>query len=245
VVEGASEVKIAIDGPAGAGKSTVARIVSGLTGYQYVDTGAMYRALALLALEKGIDFRKEGDVTGLAERFELRFCWDRGDFRAFLGQRDVTGKLRSREVDGAVKVIAALPRVRDFMVGRQREIAASGDVVMEGRDITSVVLPDAEVKVYLTGDFRERVRRRWLEMVENGAQVPWEVLKAEMASRDEADLSRKKGPLVQVADAVVIDTTGKTASEVARIIVNLCDERKMAFRGGATAAAGSLAHMSR
>lgn len=217
-----SRVRIAIDGPAGAGKSTVAKLVSHLTGYVYVDTGAMYRGLALAALERGVDLEREEDLVTLFERCGLSFRWDTGDFRVYLGTRDVTEKLHSREVDGAVKLVARFPRVRQLMVETQRRIAAFNDVVMEGRDITSVVLPDAEVKIYLTAEFRERVRRRWQEMVQKGEDVPWDDLKREMAARDEADVNRKTGPLVLVSGAVVIDSTGKTAREVALMIVKLC-----------------------
>lgn len=228
-----SRVRIAIDGPAGAGKSTVAKMVSDLTGYVYVDTGGMYRGLALAALERDVDLEREEELAGLPERCGLSFRWDTGDFRVFLGARDVTEKLHSREVDGAVKVVARFPLVRQLMVKMQRGIAASNNVVMEGRDITSVVLPDAEVKIYLTAEFRERVRRRWQEMVQKGEDVPWDDLKREMAARDEADVNRKTGPLVRVSDAVVIDSTGKTAREVALTIVKLCDERNAPRQRGA------------
>ncbi len=218
-------------------------MVSHLTGYVYVDTGAMYRGLALAALERGVDLEREEDLEALSERCDLSFRWDTGDFRVYLGARDVTEKLHSREVDGAVKVVARFPRVRQLMVKMQRGIATFNDVVMEGRDITSVVLPDAELKIYLTAEFRERVRRRWHEMVHRGEDVPWDDLKREMAARDEADVNRKTGPLVRVSGAVVIDSTGKTAREVALMIVKLCPGRnsvQCSGSGGSRGCPGSI-----
>lgn len=220
--EDGQKIRVAIDGPAGAGKSTVARMVSDLTGLVYVDTGAMYRGLALAALAAGVDPEKEEDLLNLIPRCGLSFRSDGGDFRVFVDGADVTDRLHSRVVDGAVKAVARHPGVRRFMVGAQREMAESKDVIMEGRDITSVVLPDAEVKVYLTAEFRERVRRRWAELARKGEDASWDDLKEEMASRDHADASREEGPLLKVADAVLLDTTGKSQREVALAIVEMC-----------------------
>lgn len=215
-------MKVAIDGPAGAGKSTVARMVARMAGLVYVDTGAMYRGLAFAALSRGIDPENVRYLLDILDRGHIEFSRNGDEFRVMLDGADVTDKLRSSEVDRAVSAVARHREVRRFMVGAQRRIAGKFDVVMEGRDITSVVLPDADVKVYLTAEFRERVRRRWLEMVRKGEDVSWEELKSAMARRDRADETRQEGPLTVASGTVVLDSTGKTASEVALEVVEMC-----------------------
>ena len=201
---------IAIDGPAGAGKSTVARAVAARLGYRYVDTGAMYRALALAAIERGVD-----DSPALADLASSIVLGSR-DGRTLLDGADVTERIRAADVTAKVSTVAAHPEVRTALVAHQRRVAAAENVVMEGRDIGSAVLPDAPLKVFLSASLEERARRRALEMGEASEDV-----KAAIGERDLADSRRAASPLIRADDAVHIDTTGRTIDEVVDEIVEL------------------------
>lgn len=222
-------MRVAIDGPAGAGKSSVARAVAGKLGYTYLDTGAMYRALALTAVTRGIpldDCRLLGD---LARSIQMTVREEKGLFRVWVDGQELTHHLRDPDTDKAVKLLAMHRSVREVLVEIQRSLAREGGVVMEGRDITSVVLPDAEVKIFLTGDVRERARRRWQELQAKGVKVSWEEVLEELVQRDRKDLERDWGKLVRVPDAHLVDTTGKTQDEVVAEILKLCEEKKVAL----------------
>jgi len=201
---------IAIDGPAGAGKSTVARAVAARLGYRYVDTGAMYRALALAAIERGVD-----DSPALADLASSIVLGSR-DGRTLLDGADVTERIRAADVTAKVSTVAAHPEVRTALVAHQRRVAAAENVVMEGRDIGSAVLPDAPLKVFLSASLEERARRRALETGEASEDV-----KAAIEERDLADSRRAASPLIRADDAVHIDTTGRTIDEVVDEIVEL------------------------
>ena len=200
---------VAIDGPAGAGKSSVARAVARELGFTYLDSGAMYRAVALAALERG----RPAAAVAPELRIEL------GD-RVLVDGQDVTDALRTPEVSEAASVAAAEPSVREAMVAEQRRLLAGGDWVAEGRDIGTVVAPDADVKVFLTASSHARARRRADELGADAAQVL-----AEQTIRDERDTSREHSPLQAAPDAVTIDTTNLTVDEVVERIVNLTRER--------------------
>ncbi len=206
---------IAIDGPAGAGKSTVARAVAEALGFTYVDTGAMYRAVALMALESGVDPSEPGGVADVAATLEI----DVSETAVLVDGRDVSSAIRSGEVTRASAQVARHPGVREFLVSEQRRIAGAQDVVMEGRDIGTKVLPDADVKVFLTASLDERARRRADEIGAREEQV--EELKEAISARDESDATREVSPLVQAPDAVAVDTTGKSIEEVVREVVDL------------------------
>ena len=209
---------IAIDGPAGAGKSTVARAVAAALDSVYVDTGAMYRAVALAVVEAGVDPADAVAVAALLPDLVI----EADDERVMLGGRDVTDRIRLSDVTALVSTVSAHPEVRAHLAALQRALAASRDVVMEGRDIGSAVVPDAEVKVFLTASPGERAQRRWRERPEEGTLE--EVARA-IAARDEADASRSNSPLVQAADAVAIDTTGRSVEEIVEDIVALARKR--------------------
>ena len=210
---------VAIDGPAGAGKSTVARAVAAALGFTYVDTGAMYRAVALTALERGIDPDDAASVTEVAGSVEISLR----DEQVFVDGRDVTGSLRTPDVTRASALVARHAGVRNALVEIQRKAAIEGHVVMEGRDIGSVVLPDAEVKIFLTASLEERTARRARDLGLDVAEL--DEVKASIALRDESDASRTESPLVQVADAVAVDTTGKSIEDVVAEVVALARDR--------------------
>lgn len=206
---------VAIDGPAGAGKSTVARAVASRLHFTYVDTGALYRALAVAALDAGVDPHDPGGLARLADRIEIRLHED----RVFLDERDVTARIRHPDVTAVVSDVAAHPAVRRAMLDRQRKMAAAGGVVMEGRDIGSAVVPEADLKVFLTASLEERARRRWEET--RAAYGSLEEVTAAIQARDRTDSTRRASPLVRADNATIIDSTDKTVDDVVEEIVRL------------------------
>jgi cytidylate kinase len=210
---------IAIDGPAGAGKSTVARAVAGEIGFTYLDSGAMYRCVALAALESGASL-DDGEALGeLAEGLEIGF----DGRRVLLGTRDVSDEIRSADVSAAASQVSVHPRVREALVARQRQLIAAGRYVAEGRDIGTVVSPDSPLKIFLTASDEERARRRAAESDED----PKAVLEAQRR-RDARDTEREHGALRAAADAVELDTTGLSQDEVVARVVALVRERGLA-----------------
>jgi len=217
---------ITIDGPVASGKSTIGYLLAQKLGYLYLDTGAMYRAVTWAALTRGVPVEDERAVTALAEGLHIditRPTVDDGrQYTVLADGEDVTWDIRSPEVDANVSVISAYPGVRRAMVAHQRRIAAAGRVIMVGRDIGSVVLPDADLKLHLDATPQERARRRWLERQARGESVTYEEVLAMMLRRDEIDSHRAVSPLRVPDGAVVIDTTGLTVEEVlARILEHI------------------------
>jgi cytidylate kinase len=212
---------IAIDGPAGAGKSTVARAVAGEIGFTYLDSGAIYRCVALAALEAGLDL-DDGEALGdLAEGLEIGF--DGGGSRVFLGERDVTAEIRTPEVSAAASHVSVHPRVREAMVSRQRQLIAVGNYVAEGRDIGTVVSPDSPLKIFLTASDEERARRR---AAQTGEDV--DAVLAAQRQRDARDTEREYGAMHAAEDAVELDTTGFSLDEVVARVVALAREKGLA-----------------
>jgi len=200
-------ISIAIDGPAGAGKSTVAKKVSAKLGFIYVDTGALYRAVGLYVLRKGASTTDQDAVTPLLAdiRVELKFI--DGAQRVFLNGEDVSESIRQNEVSMAASNVSAIPSVRAFLFDLQRKIAEENNIVMDGRDIGTVVLPHADAKIFLTATAEERARRRYLELEEKGQTVDYDQLLAEIKERDHNDSTRAIAPLKQAEDAVLVDTS--------------------------------------
>ena len=212
---------VAIDGPAGAGKSTVGRAVAEALGWRYVDTGAMYRAIALCALQEGVAPEDGSRLESLARGADI----DVSGGRVTADGVDVTDAIRRPEVTRAVSRVASHPGVRAALVAKQRALGASEDVVMEGRDIGTSVFPDALVKVFLVASLEERSRRRVEQAEDAGPERDQERVRAAIAARDEADAGRSASPLRQAPDAIVVDSTGRSVADVVELVVELVRER--------------------
>ena len=223
------ELIIAIDGPVGSGKSTLARRVAELMGYVYIDTGAMYRSIALKALRRGVPLEAADPLTALAgdTRIDLR-AQGSGGQQVFLDGEDVTSAIRTPEVAQAASKVAVVPGVRRVLVAEQRRAGGRGGVVMEGRDIGSVVFPDAELKIFLTASPEIRAERRWREHQQKGDAIDLARTLDEIRERDRRDRERQDSPLVRAKDAVVVDSTAMEPEEVARLVVMLARENKSA-----------------
>jgi cytidylate kinase len=216
---------IAIDGPVGSGKSTLARRVAELMTYVYIDTGAMYRALALKALRQQMSFDANDDaLVALAQKTSIDLRADGGAQRVLLDQEDVTAAIRTPEVSQAASKIAVNAGVRHVLVAEQRRAGERGGVVMEGRDIGSVVFPDAQLKIFLTASPETRAERRWREHEQKGAAIDLQKTLDEIHERDQRDKLRSTSPLVKAPDAVVVDSTAMEPEEVARLVVMLAKE---------------------
>ncbi len=220
---------IAIDGPAASGKSTVAKELARRIGAHYLDTGAMYRAVALIALERDVPLSDQDAVADLAAALTIEFV-HAGDSPIptgiILDGTDVTQAIRTPAVDDAVSAVAGMPAVRTALVAQQRRIAAgSRAIVLEGRDIGTVVFPDAEVKVFLTASTEERARRRHAEMSDRGHDMDERAVRTGLERRDQADSSRQAAPLVAAEDAVVLDTTALSIDEVVDAVATLAEQR--------------------
>jgi cytidylate kinase len=211
-------ITIAIDGPAGAGKSTIARRLAKRLGFVYIDTGAMYRAVALWALRTGVAPSDMHRLERLALEADIQFA--PGGSTVLLNGEDVTDAIRTAEVSEAASQVSVIPAVRRALVAKQREIGEQASVVMEGRDIGSVVFPDAKVKIFLDAHPEARVARRAME-----ASLPAEVVSEQIEERDRRDRTRVESPLVQAPDAVYVDTTGLTADEVEEAVLRIVRER--------------------
>ncbi len=205
---------IAIDGPAGSGKSTVSRMVAANIGVMYIDTGAMYRALTLKAMRGGISLEDEDSLATLAHSVKIDLEDSGSGQKVFLDGEDVTGLIRTPELTNNVKYIARVPAVRREMVRLQRIIGNKGGAVMEGRDIGTVVFPDADYKFYLDADADERARRRHKELAEAGVEADLEDIKKDVTARDESDMKRAVGALKVAPDAILVDTTNLSIDEV-------------------------------
>ena len=212
---------VAIDGPAGAGKSTVAQLAAKELGYTYIDTGAMYRAVAWKVLQQGGKVTDE-KILAVIPDIDVDLSYENGKTSVRVDGQDVTGEIRTPEVSHIVSQVAALGPVREKMVDLQRKMAERGGVLMDGRDIATNVLPGADVKIYLTASIAERANRRYKELREKGLAVNLADIEHDIAARDKADMEREISPLVQAEDATLLDTTGMTIPEVVARIIGMC-----------------------
>lgn len=217
---------VAIDGPAGAGKSTVARQVAKELGYIYIDTGAMYRAITLKAIQQGIDLENQEKLTQIAKNTEIRLAYKEHTQVIFMDGEDVSAEIRLPMISQNVSYVAKVPGVRIEMVELQRSFARVGGVIMDGRDIGSYVLPDAECKIFLTASISERARRRAKDLQVTGHEVDLKSLEKEIAMRDEIDSTREMSPLMRAPDAILIDSSIMTFEQVVQkvkeCIINQC-----------------------
>lgn len=214
---------VAIDGPAGAGKSTIAKLVAKEKGYVYVDTGAMYRGLAIHFLENGIEAEEIEKIVEACKDADVTICYEDGQQQVYLNGKNITAKLREEVVGNMASKSSAILEVRAKLLELQRELARREDVIMDGRDIGTCVLPDADVKVFLTASVETRAKRRYDELMEKGVSCDLEEIARDIAERDERDSTREIAPLKQAEDAVLVDSSHMTIEEVVAAIVKLCD----------------------
>ena len=216
---------IAIDGPSGAGKSTMAKRIPAELGYLYVDTGAIYRTLGLFALRNNADPGKWEDVEPLLPQISIRMDHGTDGLQhMYLGNEDVTEEIRRPEVSTAASKISAIPQVRTFLMDMQRDLSKQHHVVMDGRDIGTVVLPHANVKIFLTASAEDRAQRRYEELLSRGNDTDYETVLADILERDRRDMGREAAPLRQAEDAVLVDTTGNSLEESFRILLQVVRE---------------------
>ena len=213
--------QIAIDGPAGAGKSTIAKKLAERLQYVYIDTGAMYRTLALFCLKKGIDISDEESVSSAAEDAVIDIRYIDGVQRMFLDGEDVSSQIRTEEVSKAASDTSKYQAVRSRLVALQRELARKYNVVMDGRDIGTVVLPDADLKIYMTASAQVRAQRRYDEYVQKGMEADYDAILRDIIDRDYNDMHRENSPLMKADDAVELDTSYMTVDEVTQAILEL------------------------
>ena len=216
---------LAIDGPAGAGKSTIAERIAKEMGYIYVDTGAMYRAMALFLLRKNIAPSETQKIDEECENADITIRYEQGEQVVYLNGENVNGLIRTEEVGNMASASSPNPNVRKKLVELQQKLAADADVVMDGRDIGTCVLPQAQLKIYLTADSMVRAKRRYKELKEKGVACDLDVIERDIRERDHQDMTRAISPLRQAEDAILVDTSELTIDEVVEKIIGLCRER--------------------
>ena len=217
---------IAIDGPAGAGKSTIAKRAAKALSFIYVDTGAMYRAMGLYFLRKGISPEDQEEIEKACEDIQVSITYENGEQQVLLNGENVSSEIRREEVGNMASKTSANSRVREKLVALQRELASRENVVMDGRDIGTQVLPDATVKIYLTASSRERAKRRYLELQEKGMAANLEEIEADIIERDHRDMTREISPLCQAEDAVLVDASYMTIAEVTEAVLKAFEEKR-------------------
>lgn len=219
------KIAVAVDGPAGAGKSSISKIVAKKLGYLYIDTGAMYRSVTWAVLHNHIDVNNQKAVEALLPELDLTMEASDDSCKVFIAGQDVTDFIRTPQVNNAVSIVASYKGVRQYLVERQRLMAEVGGVILDGRDIGSVVLPNAELKIYLTASVEARAMRRYLEVKGTVNEQPLEDIKDSVMQRDDMDKNRKESPLIQVEDAVLVDSSEMTFDETVEHILHLVQER--------------------
>ncbi len=213
---------VAVDGPAGAGKSTIAKLVAKKKGYIYVDTGAMYRGLAIHFLKKGIDPDDKDAVAEACDDADVKIGYENGIQQVWLNGENITSMLRTEEVGNMASKTSAIPAVREKLLELQRSLARNEDVIMDGRDIGTNILPNADVKIYLTASVETRAKRRYDELREKGEECSLEDISRDIQERDERDMNRETAPLKKAEDAILVDSSDMTIQEVVDTICSYC-----------------------
>ncbi|MBQ7580779.1 MAG: (d)CMP kinase [Clostridia bacterium] len=219
------KINIAIDGPAGAGKSTIAKRAASELGFIYVDTGALYRTVGVFAVEEGVDFDDLEKLEKLLERTDVKLKYENGVQKVYCNGEDYSGKIRTPEASLAASDISKIPMVRAFLLSLQRDIAKQNDCIMDGRDIGTVVLPDAQIKIFLTADVEKRAKRRYNELLEKGEKVDFDDVLEDMKKRDYQDSHREVAPLKPADDSVIVDTTDIGLEESIALMLRTIKER--------------------
>lgn len=222
------KLQIAIDGPASAGKSTVAKIVANKLQYVYCDTGAMYRAVTYAAIKNNVELDNDDALKNLVKNLQIKFVPAEPEQKVFVNDEEVTRAIRTPEITNNVSLVSAQPSVREALTKRQQQIAADGGIVMDGRDIGTTVLPNAEVKIFLVASVEQRAQRRFKENQEKGIDTPLEVLEKEIEERDYKDSHRKISPLTKAVDAIQVDTTSLGIDEVVSEILKIIKKNSKA-----------------
>lgn len=217
---------VAIDGPAGAGKSTIARQIAKRMGLVYVDTGAMYRAMALFMIRQQIAPENVSEMNRRCEEADITIKYENGEQVVYLNGENVNAFLRTEEVGNMASVSSTQPNVRKKLVSLQKQLAKTTDVIMDGRDIGTCVLPDADVKIYLTASSRVRAKRRFDELTAKGEACDLDVIEKDIIERDKRDMTREESPLKQAEDAILVDSSDMSVEEVIGAIIRICEERK-------------------
>ena len=213
-------ISIAIDGPGGAGKSTIAKALAKKLGFIYVDTGALYRAIGLYMINNGVDLKNAAAVTEKLDEVKVELKYVNGEQRVLLCGDDVSEDIRKPEVSMAASDVSAIPAVRDFLLGLQRKMASENNVIMDGRDIGTVVLPNAQIKLFLTASAEERAMRRYKELIEKGKKVEYETVYKELCEREYQDSHREVAPLKPADDSTIIDTTGNDLEKSVQVLMD-------------------------
>lgn len=218
-------ISVAIDGPSGAGKSTVARAAAARLGYVYVDTGAMYRAIGLAVCRKGISGDDTAGIVAVLPEVQLDIRYEDGAQHILLCGEDVSDAIRTPEIAKYASKVSAVPEVRQFLLETQRDMAKNGNILMDGRDIGTVILPDAQVKIFLTASAEARAQRRYLELHEKGQSITFDEVLHDIQQRDEQDMTRAVAPLKQAADAVLLDTSDISLEQSIEAVLRIIRER--------------------
>ncbi|MPM52906.1 Cytidylate kinase [bioreactor metagenome] len=218
-------ITIAIDGPSGAGKSTIAKEVAQRLGFTYVDTGAIYRAIGLYVFRRGIDPSDEASILPLLPQIQIKITQEQDGQHIFLGDEDVSAEIRRHEMSHYASAVSAIAKVREFLLDTQRRLAADHNCIMDGRDIGTVVLPDADLKIFLTADPKDRAARRQIQLSEKGIEMPYEQVLKDLIERDQRDSTREAAPLRQAPGAILLDTTGNTKAQSVNLVEKLIREK--------------------
>ena len=219
------KINIAIDGPSGAGKSTLAKAVAKKCGIIYVDTGALYRSIGLYAQRKGVKLDSITDVTGLLAEIDLKLVYENGAQQVILNGENVGDKIRTPEISMYASAVSAVPEVREFLLGLQKDMAANNSVIMDGRDIGTVILPNADVKIFLTASIEARAKRRYAELIAKGVTVSYEDVLSDMKLRDENDSTRSIAPAIPAADAIMFDNSYDDIDTTVTKIYKIIEEK--------------------